>query len=390
MRNVHDHEYDDQYDKTGLNMLKPSDTAYQLSKAIGSTSTQFKVLMMNQYLSPAVSIHIGDATYNPSSSAGYVSVKNYQTAATLDIATVPTYTRDTIGSLVLNMPVDAFTVRDWWGTGDLRAGLHSTMPQCAYSGLYNSDGDLVGSEGADLYTPVIPPADGTDGAGTSGITTGARHNGTLTVQIIKASTPASAIEQNVSGRPQYGYRVKHADFYNYVLAEYIIYWHHPRRICYGDSTTTWYNGTSGGGPGASASTGAWNTTTLMAGTGWTKAPPDDQKTTSASATPATGSADPKLGTFGSTGTVSDVTTTVVGNVTTTTTTFTDGTSTVVTQTRNSNGTVTIRTVNRDASGGSTTSEITVADAAGNVKTGGDERGLQARTGRISWRELFRP
>jgi hypothetical protein len=33
--------------------------------------------------------------------------------------------------------------------------------------------------------------------------------------------------------------------------------------------------------------------------------------------------------------------------------------------------------------------VTLANAAGSVTTGGNERGLTARTGRISWRELVR-
>jgi len=57
---------------------------------------------------------------------------------------------------------------------------------------------------------------------------------------------------------------------------------------------------------------------------------------------------------------------------------------------NSNGTVTITTTmfNADGTVASATTSV-VANAAGSVKTGGDERGLQARTGRISWHELIR-
>lgn len=370
---LHHHEYDDEFDKTGVNMLNASDANYNLSKAITSTSTNFKVLMMNQYLSPAVSLHIGDSTYSPSSAAGYVSVKNYQTSATLDITAVPTYNRTTIGSLAINMPVDAFAIKDWWGSGDARAGLHSVSPGCTWSGQ---------DAGADMYQPVIPPANGTDGPGTAGATTGARHNGVLTIQIIKDTTPASAIEQNVAGRPEYGYRVNQANFYQYVLVEYIFYWHHPRNMCYSTSGTAWKTTNNSGN--------AWNTAALMTGSGWTKAPPEDNSVSTANTTPAAGSTDPKLGVLGSTGTVSSTTTTVAGNVTTTTITYTDGTSQKIVQTANSDGTVTIVTT-MYAVGGAVTATTTsvVANASGSVKTGGDERGLQARTGRVSWHELIR-
>ncbi len=370
---LHHHEYDDEFDKTGVNMLNASDANYNLSKAITSTSTNFKVLMMNQYLSPAVSLHIGNPAYNPASAAGYVSVKNYQASSGLDITTEPTYNRTTIGSLAVNMPVDAFSIKDWWGSGDARSGLHSVSPQCAWNGS---------GVGADMYQPVIPPANGVDGPGTNGTTSGARHGGTLTVQIIKDTTPNSAIEQNVSGRPEYGYRVKQANFYQYVLVEYIFYWHHPRNMCYNTAGTVWKKTNNNGD--------AWNTVALMTGNGWTKSPPEDNAVSTANSTPAAGSTDPKLGVLGSTGTVTSTTTTVTGNVTTTAINYTDGTRQTIVQTANSNGTVTITTTmfNADGTVASATTSV-VANAAGSVKTGGDERGLQARTGRISWHELIR-
>ncbi|NOT65751.1 MAG: hypothetical protein HOP06_06980 [Methylotenera sp.] len=384
-RTEHVHEYDDLYDKTGLNMLNASDNKYNLSNAISSTATNFKVLLMNQYLSPAVSLHVGNNTYSPASAAGYVLGKNYQTAPNLNTTTnwaaVPSYNMSTVGSLALNMPVDAFTVKDWWGNGDLRVGLHPDSPQCVYedSGV-----------GADMYNPVTPPANLTNGPGTLGTTTGARHNGALTVQIIKDTTPASSIEENVSGRPEYGYRVKHADFFKYVLVEYNIYWHHPRRICYDDSTHNWYNGVSGGNGLASAASGAWNpTASLMVGTGWTKNPPEDTSALTTLETPVTGSTDPKLGSLGSTGTIASSVTTVAGNVTTKVDTYIDGAVITTTRTNNSDGTVTINKKVVAADGTETTTTETIANASGNVKTGGDEKGLQARTGRISWHELIR-
>lgn len=375
---THTHQYDDKFDKTGLNMLNASEPKYNLSLHIPSTSTQFKVLMMNQYLNPAVSIHIGNNTYDPASGNGYVSVKNYQTSANLDITSVTTYTRTNIGSLAVNMPVNAFTVKDWWGgtTADLRVGLHPTQPSCVWDDS-NNNGK------ADLYQAVIPPVNGTNGPGTDSRTEGARHNGALTVQIIKATTPQAAIEENIAGRPEYGWRVK-SGYYSNVLAEYIVYWHHPNAMCYGTSGTFWDQ--------QNRDNLDWNTTANMNGYGWKKDVPQDIAETPASAnrTPASGSTDPKLGTLGGSCTNQTTTTTQPGaNVTVTTSNCTvSGVTTLIyriTKTTNNDGTVTVVTELGD---GTSTTEI-IANASGNVKTGGDERGLQSRTGRVSWHELIR-
>jgi len=391
---LHDHEYDDQYDRTGVNFLNASDAGYNLSKAIPSTATEFKVLLMNQYLNPAMQLNIGRTDYNYTSLNGYVNTKNYQTGTALQLSDVPTYTRATIGSLVLNMPVDAFTVKDWWGgtPADPRVGVMSTSPQCVFYGLVSS-GNSGASANADLYNPVIPPANGDDGAGTKGTNSGVRHNGATTLQIIRADTPQEALEENLAGRPEYGYRLKSGYFFSYVLAEYSIYWHHPRRVCFGDSTTTWYDGDSGGNGYSTASSDPWNTDTLMAGMGWTKRSPADINTGTESKTPNSGSSDPKIGALGQAGgTVTTSVTTVAGNVTTTTITYVDGSVTIIVTTANSNGTSTIVTTEKNSLGETigTPTTVTVADASGKVTTGGTEKGSGPMTGRISWRELVRP
>ncbi|MEW6314683.1 MAG: PilC/PilY family type IV pilus protein [Pseudomonadota bacterium] len=351
----HIHQYDDKYNVTGVNMLNASSTTMNLVNAIPLTTTNFKVIAQNQYLSPAVKIHIGDASYQYNVDYGYQPIKNFVTSATLDLTTLPTYNRANIGSLVINMPVDALTAKDWWGNGDVRSGLHPTVTGCVKKSAGTTDGNM--------YQPVIPPANGVDGPGTNGwngsttpaTATGARHNGALVIQIIKDTTPNSAIEQNVAGRPEYGWRVKSALYSTYVLAEYTTFWHHPNGLCYGDA-------------------------------GWTKAPGPDTGS-STPVTPAAGSTDPKIGDLsgGGGGTVTNVTRTVSGNVTTTTITYSTGGQATIKRTANNDGTVTI--VTTDA-GGNVTTE-TIAASGGSVKTGGDERGKQARTGRISWHELVR-
>ena len=365
----HIHQYDKIYDVTGVNMLNASSAAQNLSNAIPSTSTKFKVLLHNQYLSPAVKIHIGNPGYLFNVDAGYVRVKDFMTTATLDVTTLPTYSRSTvatgisipIGSLAFNMPTDALTARDWWGAGDVRSGLHPTVYSCVYSssGISGTDGNM--------YQPVIPPANGVDGPGTTGwnagsmpgawpasTATGARHNGALTMQIIAANTPNSAIEQNVAGRPEYGWRIRSADFSTYVLAEFTLYWHHPNGKCYSTA-------------------------------GWTKAPGPDPGL-SLPVAKAAGSTDPKIGVLGvGAGSIVSTVTTTVANVTTTTITYSSGLTASIVRTPNSDGSVSIVTTDTT---GSITTQV-VANSAGTVKSGGDERGLLARTGRVSWRELVR-
>jgi hypothetical protein len=346
-------------------------------------SQNFKVIVQNQYLSPAVKLHIGDSSYLYNVDFGYISLKNYTTSATLDLATLQTYRRDPnaawsgstpptaeqlaqpkpIGSFVFNMPLDALTPKDWWAgsTPDVRVGLHPTVYRCVWQADSNHDGNM--------YQPVVPPSNGTAGPGIAGwkssttptTATGARHNGALVIQLIRDTTPNDALELNVAGRPEYGWRVKSALYSQYVLMEYATYWHHPNGKCYSDS-------------------------------GWTKTPPADNGSSSLSAK-ASGSTDPHIGNLsaGSAGTgngnVTSVTTTVDGAVTTSVITYDDGTSATVVRTANSDGSVTI--VTTDAAGVVTTQEVMNLD--GSLKTGGDELGrIRAISGRISWRELVAP
>ena len=399
---VHTHEYDKIYDKTGIDMLNPSLSSYQLVNALPNPNTPFKVLVMNQYLSPAIQINLADKTstqYNPATWAGYTPLVNFQTSAStpVDPATLPTYTMATIGSLAINMPVDAFSVENWWGSTsqpDARVGVMPTSPACVYNALVGAGGNVTGSENATLYNPVIPPTSvTTTGNGTLGSNTGVRHNGAITIQVIAANTPASAIEFNdPGGNPAYGSRVNAANFFSYVIAEYALYWHHPSRVCYGDSSTIWYNGSSYGNGYPSASSGAWNTPALMAGTGWTKVANPDTIVTAANQTPAPGSSDPKIGTFGNigTGSATSITTTVSGNVTTTTIRYADGSLTVLITTTSSDGSATVQTTSTSASGITTSSTSTVANAAGSVVAGGNESGSISTTRRIAWRELIKP
>lgn len=381
----HDHEYDDIYDRTGVNFLDASNNRYDLSRAVPSTSTEFKVLVQNQYLSPAVDLHIGNPAYLFNVNQGYVAIKNYQTQTTLTAATVlseaPTYTRATIGSLAVNLPIDGFVSKDWWGgvnglPADPRDGLHPTQADCVFR---SADKKFDGN----MYQPIIPPStvtvtgNGTLGysaASTQSTATGVRHNGALTIQIIKASTPASEVEQSVPDHPEYGWRVKAASYSTYVLAEYTIF-HHTKHL-----------------PNA-----AGKVDSVCYGTAaWTKTPVADTRTCGTTETlttkqcavnkSAAGGTDPLIGNLGGNASVVSTVTTVTGDVTTTTITYSDQKFATIVRTVKGDGTVEI--VTTDSSGAKTT-EI-IANKEGAIRSGGDERGLQARTGRISWRELVAP
>ncbi len=212
-RDLHTHRYDDEWDVTGVNMLNASDLRFNLSRAPAvGTTTQFKVLVMNQYLNPAAKLAIGPGTTE-------VTVKDYggmttaADAATM-LAAQTIYTRGQAGMrLIVNLPIYGFNAIDWWGDGGIpRAGLIPTRYSCAWT---------ISSTGVAQLGP-----------------NGERHDGALTIQLIRATTPASAIEYNRGTDPKYGWRVKAANFTTYVLAEYIIYWHHPNELCYGDATWT--------------------------------------------------------------------------------------------------------------------------------------------------------
>lgn len=354
----HTHQYDDKFNVTGVDMLNASVEALNLYNAVPNATTPFKVIAHNQYLNPAVKINIGRTDYQYNVDFGYTSIKSFVTSAGLDVATLPTYTLSDIGSFVINMPIDALTSKDWWGNGDIRSGLQPTQTGCVKKAAGTTDGNM--------YQPVIPPANGVDGPGTNGwdasttptTATGARHNGALTIQVIKSTTPNTALEENVPGRPEYGWRVKSADYNTYVYAEYTTFWHHPNGKCYGVA-------------------------------GWTKSPPQDESSSTPS-TPNAGATDPKIGDLsGGGGTVTDVARTVVGNVTTTTITYSGGGVATITRTANADGSITFVTRAANCADASCETVQTIASSTGAVMTGGDERGLQARTGRVSWHELIR-
>ena len=329
----HVHEYDDKYDVTGVNFLNASETTFNLSNRIPGLGTAFKVLVANQYLNPASTLSVGGG--------GYVNVKDYAgltTAATAAaaLAGLPSYTRGSttpINTLAWKLPLDAFKSKDWWGDGTAaRAGLIPTQTGCVKD---------VNDNGSD-------PTPGPNGE---------RHNGALTIQIIKDTTPASALELNwAAGGAKYGWRVKQANFITYVLAEYTMFWHHSNGKCYGQA-------------------------------GWVANAPEDLSP--ASATPvskASGSADPTDGAFVAAPagvTVTGTTTTVSGNVTTIVVSYSDGKNETTVITVNSNGSESLSLTDRD--GTNTTGTRMSSGSLGQA----NEEVLQGSR-RLNWREVVRP
>jgi hypothetical protein len=328
-RNTHVHEYDDKFDVTGVNMLNASLPAMNLPNAIASATRQFKILMSNQKLSPAATFKVGK-----SADAPVVRVLDFLTSSvtlsgTSFVDTLPTYSRDTLKSLILALPLTAFESKDW-GTGDIRSGLIPTATGCVHANKYG----------------------GTDAAPTYG----AWMNGALTIQIVEASVKDDNIRLNVAGDPKMGYRLKNdAASQAKQIAEYTMFWHHPSGKCYGD-------------------------------VGWVANPAQDFSGKGTGQTRAPNSADPREGTFGSAGggtatgggTVGTGGTS--GTSTTTTITLADGTVLTQTITTNVDGSVTVTLVGPDG-----TTTVTFPPA-----TGGQEKDNRLKSGRLSWKELIRP
>ncbi|MDZ4730046.1 MAG: PilC/PilY family type IV pilus protein [Xanthomonadales bacterium] len=329
----HTHEYDDKYDVTGVNMLNASDPTFNLINALPVSTTEFKVLIMNQYLNPAAQVAIGGATFSSVSTYGGLAS---QTSADAVLAAQPNYSRGTLGNFIFNLPLDAFKNKDWWGDGGTtRAGLIPTQTGCVNKVDANGVVDTPGKFGE-------------------------RYNGALTFQLIKTTTPGSALELN-GPDVRYGWRVKTGLFKQYVLAEYTAFWHHPNGECYDES-------------------------------GWIPDPPEDFDGGGTSEEGAPGSADPRGGTFGNGLAIVNQSTTVSngGLTTTVVITYNDGTTHTRTETENDDGSTTVHQIFRDG----TEETVTLSDGRGgdsgyiDPNTGSPIEGGLEEEGRQSWRDII--
>ncbi|MGB8518052.1 MAG: PilC/PilY family type IV pilus protein [Gallionella sp.] len=147
----------------------------------------------------------------------------YLSGTTCDTTGTTTDARGNVGGLEISLPSNGFAIRDWWGDGNVMTGVNPTHPNCPDT--TNNDGTLPANSTGHSNQYIGP--------------SGERHDGTLTVQIIRAGTPNTDVQMNVPGHPEYGFRVIDSMILYDVLAEYILYWHHPNAICMGDGTSTW-------------------------------------------------------------------------------------------------------------------------------------------------------
>jgi Neisseria PilC beta-propeller domain len=236
----HHHEYDDKHNVTGVNMLDSAESAFNLGGIIGN-DTEFKVIAANQYLNPAVEILVDEPFIRDKGGPtnGYIPLRQFSTQATAaEVLSKGPYKVSTIKGFAINMPVDAFAVNSWWSNGgvpavaaDNRVGLMPTQTGCVVGGALNR---------IDALTRQESP-------------TGVAHNGALILQVVKADTPESALELNVPGKAEYGWRVQPGIQSQWVLAEYTIFWHYKGNGCFQDSS--WRKDperTIGGGNGKGA------------------------------------------------------------------------------------------------------------------------------------------
>ena len=237
---THYHQYDKIWDVNGVNILNPSDPTLWLGLAV-DTNTPYKVLVFNQAWNRAAEVQVG--------SKAWVSTKNYLTKPGLTVASLPTYTGNTedvltavppllgtgnITGLQIRMPYNAFAVLDWWGDGIAMNGLIPEINSCVYDKANLGTGVENANSPSSANRDVIGP-------------NSERNDGALTIQIIRADTPDSAIELNtpnpvlIAGKSvpaaSFGYRVKVPQINQYVISEHAVYWHHPTNPCLGDTQT---------------------------------------------------------------------------------------------------------------------------------------------------------
>lgn len=252
----HDHEYDKKWNVNGVNLLNPSGKAsppaHWMGEAVNSTIS-YKVLVFNQAWNRSVEVKIGPGEW--------ISTKDYQTQARASVlANLQTYTGNsetvtttttpsppntavttlgtgTITALKLRMPYNAFAINDWWGDGVRINGLIPLDSSCVKGNA------VPAGNGFSLKTVAAPTLhNGTNNERNPYIgPNGERHDGALTIQIIRADTPDASIVLNVATdvtiegvlvpKEHFGYRVQNTDINKYVMYEESVFWHHDVSPC---------------------------------------------------------------------------------------------------------------------------------------------------------------
>ncbi len=346
----HTHQYDDKYNVTGASFIAPSQPEMAISTRITDKNTPFKILIQNQAMNPAVVFSYGGLPYQK-----IISMPEYTTPG-LDVASLPTFTRNTVNTLRFNMPKDAFSVKDWSGTGDFRVGLNPTETGCTKGG--GGSGGLSGPTST--------------GAIFAGDAHKLHRNGSLSIVLIKPNTPNTAIEMaSAAGDPLYGYRVKATEREDYVLAEWTVFWHNKSTSCYGLPT-------------------------------WRKDPPPDLSKPGKMVAPTPGSLDPP---WGDLGTVTNTSVVTVDDpdqsdnkytIRITTTTYSTG-AMVEKKEWLKSGKVqkTVVTIIPPSANGGTatvagTGGVSQALGVSTTLTGYQQTRNAGKLGRVSWHELFTP
>ena len=341
--NRHDHMYDDIYNVVGVNMLNASDAGVNLSNALPSTTASFKLLVANAPLSPAVNLTLGSSTqpaWNLARSAGgFVASTNGGTAST--------FTRASIGKLMLSMPYNAFdTSRTWPGTTAPGAGLIPTDTRCVHANQ-----------------------------GAAGTGTGPWMNGALTLQIVDAAATDASVEPNQPGNPAMGYRLKKdASSQRLQLAQYTIFWHHPSGVCYGSPSWT-------ATPVADTTTVATSATCSNSSTG--PGPGPGGAGPRGLPCPATGSADP-TGNFGSAGG-----SLVGGGTGVQTITTYGGREAYAVLTYDATSDTYTRTIRATSDASVLRTESYAHNPANELVRANQQTGRPMMLGRLSWREVIR-
>lgn len=181
-----------------------------ITESASSNNTEFKLLMANQQHSPAISFKVLGALTAGSQADYNGPVTGYQTQNSLNVSELSKYSMATIKEMMWSMPLNAFNI-DEWVKGEKRTGVHPMHPNCA--------GILMNS-----------PQRGKSGEW---------RNGALTLQIVSANITQDDVEMNVEGQPKLGYRLKRGSYESTggkLIAEYLIYWHHPVVKCMTNSS----------------------------------------------------------------------------------------------------------------------------------------------------------
>lgn len=323
----------------GNKTVTPSTRTRVVTYAFTGTLTGFKVLVSNQAYSPAVELTIGGADAQPVKTFNYLTANGLLDSTEVFNSNFPTYTMQTLRNLKFNLPITGFKSKDW-GTGVVRAGMHPTVPDCVWG-----DEAKKGPSGE-------------------------WRNGALTIQIVAENTTRDDVRLNVANRPELGYVLKASRQSTKLIGEYSVFWHAPIHNV--------------GEPSSPHVNGGWCMGESKNGVvRWSMTPPEDPSSDATERTPATGSSDPRVGSYGTS--VEEVGDCAATGACTVLNTETNITSSIV-----GGKTITTVTVTRNYSDGSSSTTTTTTSVGASTGIGTAQYNRQNVTlGRINWREFQR-